>query len=266
MICFLVPVKSSQLASDWSHFSKLVKRSLKSISSQKDKNFQIIISCHELPEEKFEHQQLHYVQVDFNPPKLTHDNWEEDRQRKEGDKARKIMAGFAYANENFDVDYFMVVDSDDCIHNGISKFVNSNLQKNIPGWYVNKGYFYREGQKLAWKIRSNFNLRCGSCIIIRKDLFNHLILKEPFLYYYHEMVDITESASLLPLPFLGTIYSMANGENHFMSPSKMIEMVNQTKFYTLDHLKSVYSKLTRYRPTMIGNRFKNKFTFYDIPS
>jgi hypothetical protein len=264
MVGFLVPVKSKQLASDWSLFSKLVERSLKSISGQKDRDFQIVVACHELPENTFEHPQIHYVQVDFEPPKVTNQDWELDRQLKEGDKARKILSAYEYANKRFDIDYFMVVDSDDCIHNGITKYVNARKDQDIPGWVVDKGYFYREGNKLAWKIRSNFNVRCGSCIIIRKDLFIQLIVEEPFLYYFHEKTELEHGVLLKPIPIPATIYSMANGENHFMSPSKMMDLVNQTKFFTAAHIQSVISKVTRYRPRFIGSRFKRTYNFYSI--
>ena len=80
MICFLVPVKSEKLSSDWDKFSELVNRSLKSINGQKDKDFQIVVACHELPTKKFEHPQIHYIQVDFDIPKLTTEDWEKDRQ------------------------------------------------------------------------------------------------------------------------------------------------------------------------------------------
>ncbi len=264
MICFLVPVKSKKLSSDWDKFSRLLDRSLKSINGQNDRDFQIIVACHEMPESKFEHPQVHYIQVDFKPPQLTNSDWEEDRQLKEGDKARKILSAFEYANKNFEIDYFMVVDSDDCIHNGIGKYVNARIESNIPGWFINKGYFYSEGKRLAWKIRSKFNIRCGTSIIIKKDLFKHLIVEEPFLYYFHEKMELEDNLLLKPFPKAGAIYSMANGENHFMSQSKMVELVNQPKFFTTAHLKSVYSKISRYRPRYIGNRFKRTYNFYPI--
>ncbi|APA66414.1 hypothetical protein YQ22_14870 [Maribacter sp. 1_2014MBL_MicDiv] len=264
MICFLVPVKSKKLSSDWDKFSELVERSLKSINGQKDKDFQIVVACHELPTTKFEHPKVHYVQVEFDVPTLTNEDWEKDRQLKEGDKARKIQVAHKYATDNFNVDYFMVVDSDDCIHNGISKYVNSMIKNNEPGWYVNKGYFYTEGSKLAWMIRSNFNVRCGTCIIIRNDLFEQIIVKDPYLYYFHEKIELENNLKLKPYPKAAALYSMANGENHYMSQSKMMNLVNQTKFFTMDHIKSVYSKLSRYRPRRIGSSFKKSFNFYHI--
>ncbi len=264
MIGFIVPVKSKQLSSDWDAFSKLVERTLNSICGQKDQNFQVIVACHELPSFKIDHPQVHFTQVDFDPPTIKNEDWEKDRQLKEGDKAQKILAGFEYAKKHFSIDYFMVVDSDDCIHNGISKYVNSKLDKNIPGWYVSQGYFYREGKNMAWKIRSNFNLRCGTCIIIKSEFFEELIQTEPYIYYIHEKRSLSNGNELIAYPYAASIYSMANGENHYMSPKKMMAMVNQTKFFTYNHIKSVFSKLTRYSPRRIGKRFKKTYNFYPI--
>ncbi len=175
-----------------------------------------------------------------------------------------MTMAYDYAIDKFDVDYFMVVDSDDCIDNGISKYVNARLKDNTPGWYVDKGYFYTEGSKFAFMIRSNFNVRCGTCIIIKKALFQQVLQQKPYLYYFHEKIELDDNLSLIPYPKPAALYSMANGENHYMSQSKMTSLVNQTKYFTLSHFQSVYSKLSRYRPRYIGNRFKKAFNFYLI--
>ena len=264
MICFLVPVKSKKLSNDWTKFSALVNRTLKSINGQLDKDFQIIVSCHELPEDKFEHPKVHYLQVGFDPPKVKNEDWEEDRQIKEADKARKILSAYEHAVGHFNVDYFMVVDSDDCIHHGISKYVNSRVKENVPGWFFNKGYFYVEGKKMAWKIKSNFNVRCGTSSIVRQDLFRQMVIDEPFLYYFHEKTEFEQGIKLVPYPVAGAIYSMANNENHYMSSKKMVAMVNQAKFFSMGQIQSIISKLTRYSPRFIGDRLKKTYTFYHL--
>lgn len=264
MIGFLVPVKSKQLSSDWEFFSELVSRSLNSINGQKDRNFQIVVACHELPNNPVQNEQVHYVQVDFDPPNLTRTDREKDRQLKEGDKARKILSAYEYATKNFDIDYFMVVDSDDCIHNGISSYVNGRIDNQIPGWYFQKGYYYREGKKLAFLNKHTFNNLCGSCIIIRADLFKNLIVEEPFLYYYHEQTQLSNGISLKPFPMAGAIYSMANGENHHMSTQVMHELVNRPKYFSRNYINSLIGKLMKYRPRYIGKRFKSTYNFYTI--
>ena len=264
MIGFIVPVKSEKLSSDWGHFSKLVERSLKSISGQKDNRYKIIVVCHELPKNAIQHENISYVQVDFAIPQLTENDNEENRLLKERDKAMKIMQGFTFANENFDIDYFMVVDSDDCIHNGISKYVNDQLPNNIVGWYFKRGYFYREGKKMAFLNKKAFNDVCGSCIVIRKDKFKDLFIEEPYLYYHHEKMEFSDGSSLIPFPFPAAIYSMANGENHLMTKQNISRLVNSPKLFTANHVKTILSKLSKYRPVYIGNRFRKKFNFYSV--
>lgn len=264
MICFIVPVKSKKLSSDWQKFSKLFDRSIKSINGQKDRIFQVVVACHELPENKFEHPQIHYIEVDFPPPTLTDSDRERDRQLKEGDKANKILSAFEFAENSFPSDYYMVVDADDCIHNGISKYVNARTESNIPGWYFKKGYFYREGKKLAFMNRLNFNDFCGTCLIIKKNLFTQLIVQQPFLYYFHEKTVLENNQTLMVFPKAGAIYSMANGENHLMSQQLISNLVNRPELFTKNHIKSIFSKLSKYRPRYIGNRFKKEYNFYSI--
>ncbi len=264
MICFLIPVKSKKLSSDWEKFSKLVKRSLDSVNGQKNRDFQIVVACHELPSNPLQHEQVHYVQVDFAPPVLTNADRETDRRLKETDKAKKILSAYEFALANFESDYCMVVDSDDCIHNGISEFVNTQVQSNTPGWFFKKGYFYREGKKMAFLNRINFNNACGTCIIIKTNLFEQLFLHEPFLYYHHETMKLDNNVALRPYPKPGAIYSMANGENHLMSQQNIKALINSPKLFTWTHFKSIYSKLSKYRPRYMGNRFKHTYNFYPI--
>ena len=68
MVVFVVPIKSSQISTNWKVFSLLVERTMKSICQQTSPNFKVIAVCHELPEFDFEHPALEFVQVDFSPP------------------------------------------------------------------------------------------------------------------------------------------------------------------------------------------------------
>jgi len=285
MIVFLVPVKSKKLSSDWDVFSKSVHRSLKSITGQKDPNFQVVVACHELPTKRYEHEKIHYVQVDFEPPILgseskestrllnnldesnrtfADDKREIDRRLKEEDKSKKILNAYNYAEKNFSANYYMVVDSDDCIHRKISEFVNSRIADDSAGWYFKKGYYYREGKKLAFLNKQTFNEQCGSCIIIKKEFFKYLIIDKPFLYYFHEKIEFIDNFTLKPFPLAGTIYSMANGENHLMSQNHISNLVNRPKISSFRYLKSIFSKLSKYRPRLIGLRFKRTYNFYYI--
>lgn len=258
MLVFIVPVKSKKVSGDWESFIKLVERTLKSICSQTDQNFRVIVSCHETPEIGYKNDKIEFHNMEFLPPNLAGLDWEQARQAKEGDKTNKILEGFALA-QKYEPSHIMVVDSDDCISHKIVEFVHKDANKTT-GWYINKGYYYQEGKPYAFLKKTNFNQFCGSCIIIKNEFAKELILQEPFLYYNHFTMNLPNGKELAPLPFAGAMYSMANGENHFMSVSKAESIAKSaSKFWP-----SLYSKLKRYRPTLITRSFKRNFGFYYI--
>ena len=264
MLTFIVPVKSKKLAADWSAFCKLFERSLRSICNQKNRNFKVIVVCHEIPKIDFESDKVTYVQVDFKPPTLVKDDWDKNRALKEGDKAKKIQKGMEHARQSHP-EYVMVVDSDDCVSNKIVSFVAEQNQ-NAPGWFVKKGYYYREGAPYVFLNKHTFNNLCGSCIIIRSDLFHYLFRTEPWLYYFHERTELPDEANtqLTPLPFAAALYSMANGENHFMSVQHAKKLVKQPKVVTGAFFRTFFKKLAKYRIRFLTKNFKESFNFYHV--
>jgi hypothetical protein len=262
MLIFIVPIKSSKLASDWSEFSKLVERTLKSICNQNSQNFKVVVACHELPNISYQNNKIEYIQVDFDPPQLVEDDWDKNRELKEGDKARKILVGFKKA-KSYNPDYVMVVDSDDLISNNIVSFVEKH-NDDISGWYFPKGYFYKEGAKYLFLNKENFNIRCGSCIIIKTELFPQLIINDPWLYYFHETMILPDGKPLDKFPFAGTLYSMANGENHFMTAQKAFKEATSQRASVGQFIRSLQSKMLKYGIKPITPNFKRKFNFYRV--
>lgn len=261
MFTFIVPIKSAQLASDWTEFSKLVGRTLKSICNQDTDNFNVIVACHELPEIDYKNDKIEYIQVPFDPPKLVEDDWDKNRALKEGDKANKLLIAYEKA-KTYNPEYIMVVDADDLISNNIVTFVEEQ-KRDIPGWYFPTGYFYKEGTNYLFINKKNFNTLCGTCIIIKTELFPQLIVEEPWLYYYHESMTLQDGTILEAFPFPGALYSMANGENHYMSAQHATKIALQPRANGT-FLKSIYSKLLKYRVRPITGKFKRKFSFYNV--
>ncbi len=264
MLTFIVPVKSEKLASDWSAFCKLFERSLKSICNQKNDDFKVVVVCHEIPKIAFESDKVTYIQVDFAPPQLVENDWDKNRALKEGDKAKKIQEGMAHAKQSHP-DYVMVVDSDDCVSNRIVSFV-AEQDQNSPGWYVKMGYYYKEGAKYIFLNKHTFNNLCGSCIIIRPDLFHHLFRTEPWLYYFHERTELPDESKtkLRPLPFAAALYSMANGENHFMSVHHAKKLIKKPKLIGEKFFRTFYKKLAKYRIRFMTKSFRKSFNFYNV--
>jgi hypothetical protein len=85
------------------------------------------------------------------------------------------------------------------------------------------------------------------------------------MYYMHSRIALTSSLSLIPLPFPGAIYSMANGENHAMSIS-MINTLVSPKSGIWDKLSRIIRKIKKYRIQLITPGFRRKFGLYALNS
>ena len=262
MITFIIPVKSEKVSGSWADFSKLFERTLKSVTNQTSQNFKVVVVCHEKPVVDFEHSNVEYIFVDFEVPVLKTAPKEKHDGLKEEDKSKKILAGVAYA-ENHNSDYYMVVDADDCISNKLVSHIEANKNQNKIGWYINKGYFYREGDKFISLNRDNFNTLCGTCIIVKPNYMKQIFQKAPHLLYVHQTTSFDDGSELAPLPFPGAVYSMANGENHYMSGNQM-KSLNSRKWLSLETLKSIVRKLKRYRVKNLSNKIINEFGIYRL--
>lgn len=258
MLAFVVPVKSKTVTSDWTYFSSLVNRCINSICNQTEKTFKVLVVCHEIPKTNFNNDsRVEFIKVDFAPPVLN--NNPDDRWLKEADKGKKIKFASDYAM-TLGVDYIMTVDSDDCISNKISDYVTKNGTEAISGWYVKKGYLYPEGKRYTYLNLKNFNMVCGSCVIIRPKHID-LMFADNF-FFSHGRTNFKNGVTLLPLPFSGAVYSMVNGTNIALDNKEMKkrQSVNLSKFKSIETL---FRRIAKYRvmPTVF---IKNQFSLYSL--
>ena len=264
MITFVIPVKSRKVSSDWSRFCLLLERTLISICNQTDTDFRVVAACHEIPEIKFKHKNLHFIQVAFEPPVFYGtESQEEVTKRREIDKGEKIKRAVAYAEREFDTDYIMTVDSDDCISNRIAEFVNKS-GKNVPGWHIEKGYLHVQGQKLFLFTTSKFGSLCGSSVIVKPELMKHFYGVDPIFYFNHTLKVLNGNIVLRDFPFSGGIYCMANGENHFMSLQKAKSLNDHSEWMSLEGLKRLYRKIGNYGLRLITPKLRREFSFYPL--
>lgn len=262
MLTFIVPVKSKKVTKSWEYFSKLFRRTLSSICNQTSQEFRVVVVCHEKPDTNFSHPKVEFIYVDFDAPNLAEAPPEKHNGMREEDKSKKILKGLEYIKK-YHQDYVMVADADDYISNKIVAYVEENKAKGYAGWYFDKGYLYREGDKFISLNKRNFNSLCGTCIIVKPHLLTHIFKKMPHLLYVHHTIKLTDEAILRPFPSAGAIYNMANGENHFMSIT-MIKTLNSGALFSLVTLKSVIRKLKKYRIYPLHRTIKNEFGMYEI--
>lgn len=213
MLIFIVPLKSKQVAKDWTRATRLLERCIHSILSQTSKEFEVIVICHERPEIAIEHPSLSYIEANFPPPVLGQKNIISHMDR---DKNQKMWLGLEHARQA-NPSHVMFVDADDCVSCRISEFVNQNPLAN--GWLLESGYVYKDGSDRIFYKKSKFYLMSGTSHIIRYSLFDN---KNIFSTYrnssepLHQLIInilAEQCTPLTPLPFAGAVYIIENGEN-----------------------------------------------------
>ncbi|TYQ26949.1 glycosyltransferase family 2 protein [Pseudanabaena sp. UWO311] len=262
MIVFIVPLKSALTSSNWHLVSQLFERSIKSICNQTSSDFKAIVVCHELPDITFQHPNVDYIQVDFPMP-----NSDSDLYIKETDRSLKVWYGLNYAKK-YQPSHVMIVDADDLINCNIADFVSKHTESN--GWYVEKGYEYREGSNSIYLMRSKFQDKCGTCNIVRYNLLDKYINFDisdvkGFQFLHHQSVlhlMNNNSTPLEKLPFEGAIYVIGHTENMWL-PAFKINMLKQSKFKELFlfRLRQIVKTLLSQKLT---ETIRQTFGLYDL--
>ncbi len=253
---FIIPVKSSRISPSWEKFSRLFERCLRSVCQQTDQDFKVVVVCNEKPITDFEHPNIHYVHVDFPPPTPeTTDAFTGLHSPKEADKAKKIIAGFEYAQQ-FSTTHVMVVDADDCISSKIVSYVKKH--PDIQGWFSDRGYVYREKSKLIFKKMKDFSSLCGTSLILKKE---HLLsIISPEMFYRHPKRTLDTGYKLKVLPFPAAVYTI-NGENYFMTEKAVTHFKKDT---VSNGFSTLLKRLTRYRIWFLTPGVKKEFGLYQI--
>jgi hypothetical protein len=265
MLVFIIPLKSQKISKSWQLQSKLVERCVKSICNQTSSDFRAIVVCHEKPNFTFERPELEYLQVDFPPPDLNVEErqelasyaygWSEKIVRQNADKAKKVRAGLNYA-EKYQPSHFMVVDADDCVNRYIAQFVSD--RRDEDGWILKKGYAHKEGSKFLFTNLKTFNQLCGTSLILKYSL-RDLVFSNPE-FYNHCFTEL-EGANLQPLPFVGAMYSMENGDNIYMDSQTKSEIKGEI---LKRGLKFLVDKISKYRFSLMTNSVVKDFGAFDI--
>jgi hypothetical protein len=219
----------------------------------------VIVVCHEKPEIRFTHSQISYVEVDFPPP-------DPDRYSKILDRAQKELIGLISASQ-FGESHILKMDADDCISKHIAAYVNQHPKQN--GWYFRKGYVYTDGDRRIYLRRGNFYEWCGTCNIVRSDLFdivreNVKLLPretEEYLKYYIKHADVPKKMEqrgtpLDPFPFPAATYILGHGENSHPN-SASSKLINPK-----GAIAQIKSRLINFRPLTLNIR--NEFGLYNI--
>ena len=151
----------------------------------------------------------------------------------------------------------MVVDADDCINQNIAKFVEKNL--DCDGWYIKKGYVYKEGKKYIYLNSKNFNDLCGTSIIVKYELAE--LLMNEGKYYEQSATTLKNGTNLQVLPLIGGIYSVENQENYRMTPTAIKALSNNVYQRGLAYW---LEKISKYRICFLTNPIRQEFGLYKL--
>lgn len=202
MIAFTIALKSKQVSRNWKYTCSLLERTLHSIYNQTNKDFKVIIVCHEKPTLSSSYPDIIYYQVNFPPPEKSYHQMVLDRDLKEilGRKVAKSLES----------DYIMVVDSDDCISKEICSYIQQKPNKHsedVDVFFADKGYmFYEESRKVVPK--SGLYHCCGSTVALKTELCD-----VPDSWEYRDLVGFKES---------GKFFSHGDLATHWQSKGKKL--------------------------------------------
>lgn len=242
MIIFIVPLRSRKSTNSWDQTILLLERTLISICGQTCIDMKVLVVCNEKPDIEFDSPFVEYISVDLPLPK-------NDYFAKERDKAKRLLIGAEFAKK-FNPTHLMAVDADDLISNKIAALIKSKPDAN--GYFLNNGYIHESGSNLLYYLRKDFDQYCGTCIIIKANLFD--LLFEDGIYQHKGSTLVSHSVVLEKLPFRGGIYSRCNGENHVA-----VEEFSQSLRPKGDYIAYI-KHLLRFR--LITSAIKKEFGFY----
>ncbi|PCH59216.1 MAG: hypothetical protein COC05_07490 [Gammaproteobacteria bacterium] len=244
MLYFIVPLRSRKSSNNWAKVVSDFNMTLKSILSQQDPNFKVIVACTDIPEHPAD-ERIEIIVVEL----------EERHTKGTGmDKWNKIHAMCIRIRE-LGGGFIMPVDADDLVSNKVSRLVNESGGQ--VGYYANTGYEYDEKAKRITFAPKFYNL-CGTCAVMYcpvedlpqsiKDYDNK---KYPVLATHTFFKGLFEERNtpLKPFPFKAAIYKINTGENRSI-------LTNNIGF------KRKIIRLI-YRGSRVSAKIREEFSLYD---
>jgi hypothetical protein len=221
ILTFVTSLRHPATSNDYGRVMALLGRTLKSVDAQTDRRCRVVVVANEPPQLPASLRiDVHVVQVNFPAPVPPADSRLSIEQVRR-DKGSKLAVGLAHV----DGGHVMVLDADDYVSRDLTRFVAEN--PTDPGWFIDHGLMFDSRRGLSAPV-PRFNSVCGSSLIVRRDLLppvdRHAVADqdEVFRHVGEEKVVrwlgshrfLAEDLGLAPLPFVGAVYDVDNGENH----------------------------------------------------
>ena len=233
MVTFLTSIRHPQNSNNFARVEALFEISLRSVCSQTDPNFTVVVVANDIPRINFRDSRVTYHVVDFPCPDPRRPATTNIRSLVR-DKGTKLIAGMLAARR-FNPDYFAIFDADDVVSRRIVRFVHTHSSES--GWYVNSGNVVNTK---TWTIQRKTGLYryCGSTLVpnapqllrlariddsVNADIgqeqivslsspefVDHVIGNHPYMVGYFA----SHGLRMRPLPFRAACWMLETGENY----------------------------------------------------
>jgi len=180
MLAFITSIRHPHNTNNYNKAVTLFEITARSIFSQNNTNFILVVVCNKKPVIEFSDERIHYHIVDFPVPptldvyqqqfSISNDDISCHPKKyfpNRGDKGTKILSGILYAKQ-FNPKYVYIVDADDWININIVQHLESQPEHAI--WHVNEAYVVNFKQKTFMK-RYGLSRHCGSTLIYQTEFF-----------------------------------------------------------------------------------------------
>lgn len=167
MFVFLTSLIHPDASEDYQLKVELLKKTLTSLSHQKNKNFKVIVAVNEISNLEEFPKFVDFILLDTPVPESYKNTKKITYEDIRSDKGIKLSAALL-ASKKYNPHYVMVIDADDFVHiNLVETILNS--QDEVDLFFVEKGYEISL-KEIAYRNLDNFHEKCGSCFIFKSDL------------------------------------------------------------------------------------------------
>jgi hypothetical protein len=220
-LTFVTSLRHPDSSRDYGRVLALLARTLRSLDAQTDRRCRVVVVANQPPHLPSGLTiDARVVHVDFpapTPPAGGRSSIEQVRR----DKGTKLAVGLAEVEGG----HVMLLDADDYVHKDLTRFVAEHPES--PGWFIDDGLMYDSRTGLCLPV-PRFNTVCGSSLVVRRDLLPTAragcaasqdevlqdVGEQKVLRWLGSHRFLAEDLALEPLPFVGAVYDVNNGENH----------------------------------------------------